>query len=278
MSLPEAALEQAVTALAVCWRLSRADGVVLGFTSHDRDLLVNGVVFRATPGMTPSAVTQTDSLEGDSMSLEGVLDAAAITAADLASGRWSGAVVEVLVCDWSDPGAGFLRLSRGRIGELARPSFAATGAFQVELVSDLEVVDDVLPVRLSPICRNDLGDHQCGVDLDGLRRVWAVGGGSGSRLILAPGLVDAGRFTGGRLRFIRGPLTGIDRQIVEATDGELRLDSAVPEHGLSGAWVRLIPGCDKRISTCRDRYRNVVSFGGEPHVPGTDALLRYARP
>lgn len=278
MSLLDAALEQAVTALAVCWRLSRADGVVLGFTSHDRDLLVEGVVFRATPGMTPSAVAQTDSLDGDSMALEGVLDAAAITASDLAAGRWSGAVVEVLVCDWSDPGAGFLCLSRGRIGELARPCSGGRGAFQVELVSDVEVVDDILPVRLSPICRNDLGDRQCGVDLSGIRREWAVDGGSGSRLTLAPGLVDAVRFTGGRLRFIRGPLSGIDRNIVEATSGELRLDSAVPERGLSGARVQLTPGCDKRISTCRDRYRNVVSFGGEPHVPGTDALLRYARP
>jgi len=278
VSLPQAVLEQAVTALAVCWRLSRADGVVLGFTSHDHDLVIDGVVFRATPGMTPSAVTQTDSLEGDSMSLEGVLDVAAITAADLAAGRWSGAVVEVLVCDWSDPGAGFLCLSRGRIGELARPGFAATGAFQVELVSDLEVVDDVLPVRLSPICRSDLGDRQCGVDLDRLRRIWAVSGGGGSRLTLAPGLVAADRFRGGRLRFVRGPLTGIDRNIVEVIGSELRLDAAVPERGLSGAWVRLTQGCDKRISTCRDQYRNVLAFGGEPHVPGTDALLRYARP
>jgi uncharacterized phage protein (TIGR02218 family) len=278
MSLLDAALEPAVTALAVCWRLSRADGVVLGFTSHDRDLLVDGVVFRATPGMTPSAVAQTDSLEGDSMALEGVLDAAAITAADLAAGRWSGAVVEVLVCDWSDTSAGFLCLSRGRIGELARPCSGGRGAFQVELLSDVEVFDDVLPVRLSPICRNDLGDRECGVDLGGIRREWAVDGGKGSRLILAPGLGDAVRYAGGRLRFIRGPLSGIDRNIVEATSGEFRLDSAVPEHGLPGAWVRLTPGCDKRISTCRDRYRNVVSFGGEPHVPGTDALLRYARP
>jgi hypothetical protein len=42
--------------------------------------------------------------------------------------------------------------------------------------------------------------------------------------------------------------------------------------------VRLIPGCDKRFATCRDRFTNVHAFGGEPHVPGTDALLRYAQP
>lgn len=278
MSLAGSALMQPVTALAVCWRLSRADGIVLGFTSHDRDLLVDGLLYRATPGMTPSAVVQTDSLDGDSMALEGVLDTASITGEDLSVGRWSGAVVELLVCDWSDLGAGFLCVSRGRIGELARPCFGGRGAYQVELSSGLEVSDDVLPLRLSPICRNDLGDRLCGADLHGLRLDWALAGGGGNRLQLAPGLADAERFSGGKLRFIRGPLTGIDRTIVEASATELRLDMPVPEGGMLEARVRLTPGCDKRISTCGDRFGNVVSFGGEPHVPGTDALVRYGRP
>jgi hypothetical protein len=42
--------------------------------------------------------------------------------------------------------------------------------------------------------------------------------------------------------------------------------------------VRLTPGCDKRLSTCAERFGNARMFGGEPHVPGTDALLRYAHP
>jgi uncharacterized phage protein (TIGR02218 family) len=36
-------------------------------------------------------------------------------------------------------------------------------------------------------------------------------------------------------------------------------------------------GCDKRIETCAAKFGNVASFRGFPHIPGQDAVLRYAR-
>ena len=37
--------------LARCWRLTRKDGVVLGFTDHDRDILFDGVTYAAGTGL-----------------------------------------------------------------------------------------------------------------------------------------------------------------------------------------------------------------------------------
>ncbi len=50
-------LEKPVTTIALCWRLERRDGVALGFTTHDRDLAIGGLVYRAAPGMLPSAIS-----------------------------------------------------------------------------------------------------------------------------------------------------------------------------------------------------------------------------
>jgi hypothetical protein len=36
-------------------------------------------------------------------------------------------------------------------------------------------------------------------------------------------------------------------------------------------------GCDRQLSTCRDRFDNVVNFRGFPHIPGNDFVLRYPR-
>src|SRR3546814_9263483 len=36
-------LREELVTLAWCWRLSRRDGVVVGLTSHDRDLTVGGI-------------------------------------------------------------------------------------------------------------------------------------------------------------------------------------------------------------------------------------------
>ncbi len=277
MSVVQAILDKPVGHLAVCWRLARADGVVLGFTSHDRDLRLEGVTYRAGPGMTPSASVQTEGLKGDSMSIEGVLEASTVTAFDLASGRWRGAFVDVIVCDWTEPEAGHLRLSRGRIGDVSRQPAQAGGAFRVELLTDVDLSTALMPLRLSPTCRHELGDGGCGFNLDGRRVDWEVSRVGEGRLKPLEGLGDLSVFALGWARILGGRCCGIDRQIIGLDGTELVLDSALPAGVEDVVQVRLTPGCDKRHSTCQLRFGNARMFGGEPYVPGTDALLRYAR-
>ncbi|NIY96794.1 hypothetical protein HC022_11245 [Salipiger sp. HF18] len=35
-------------------------------------------------------------------------------------------------------------------------------------------------------------------------------------------------------------------------------------------------GCDKRMKTCGAKFANTANFRGFPHIPGQDAVLRYA--
>ncbi len=68
-----------LSSLAFCWRLDRRDGVVLGFTSHDRDLAFGGLLYRAAPGMVPSAIERRDSLDAGTVDLSGALTSSLIT-------------------------------------------------------------------------------------------------------------------------------------------------------------------------------------------------------
>ncbi|WP_439580802.1 baseplate hub domain-containing protein, partial [Elioraea sp.] len=43
-------LAGALTTLATCWRVARRDGTLFGFTDHDRDLVVDGLTYRARTG------------------------------------------------------------------------------------------------------------------------------------------------------------------------------------------------------------------------------------
>jgi uncharacterized phage protein (TIGR02218 family) len=45
----------------------------------------------------------------------------------------------------------------------------------------------------------------------------------------------------------------------------------------AGDTFSITAGCDKRFETCRDRFSNVVNFGGFPHMPGNDFALSYAK-
>ena len=87
-------LERALTTLAFCWRVERRDGVCLGLTSHDRDLVIAGLVYRSAPGMLPSAVSVSDDFDASTLDVAGALTSDSIGEADLAAGRWDRAAVE----------------------------------------------------------------------------------------------------------------------------------------------------------------------------------------
>lgn len=72
-------LEAPVTTIAFCWRLARRDGVTLGFTTHDCDLVIDGLTYAAAPGMLPSAIRLSDGLDAGSMDVSGALTSDAIT-------------------------------------------------------------------------------------------------------------------------------------------------------------------------------------------------------
>ena len=94
-------IESGAATLCHVWRLQRADGVVLGFTDHDRDLVVNGVVCRAASGWTAGAGESAVGLAAGSVSAAGALDDATITEADVAAGLFDAATVALWRVDWA---------------------------------------------------------------------------------------------------------------------------------------------------------------------------------
>lgn len=269
------ALGGEVTSIAFLWKMTRGDGIVLGFTSHDRDLSLDGVEYRARPGMTPSAISVTDGFTADSMEVRGALNATAIRTDDLDVGRWDGARVELFACDWSNMGGRTLRLMSGRIGDVARRAFGADASFVIELISDLAVLEQTGAPSCSPLCRAELGDSRCRVDMAGRSVELVALDGSGDRITLDGELEEAELYTDGRLRILTGPLAGLDRRVGMVSATEVHLEEPIWIAGLAGARLRLWEGCDKRFVTCSIRFGNFLSFDGEPHVPGNDALVRY---
>lgn len=257
-----------VVPLAWCWRIERRDGVALGLTTHDRDLLIGGLLYRAAPGIKPSAIRQAMGLDGDRMDIEGVLTAEALSAAELASGRWDGARLTLMVADWEDAEARHLLIAEGRLGEVV----VQGRAFSAELRGVSAWLEQPIVPVTSAGCRAELGDRQCGVALAGWTARRTVSAASGTH-VTVPGAPVA--LTHGWLRWLGGPLRGL-RAMIVAQDGDmLTLADPVAANVAAGTAVELVTGCDKRAETCRERFGNMANFRGEPHLPGTDLLTRY---
>ena len=61
----QAHLDDGSTTLSWCWRISRTDGVTLGFTDHDRVLTFDGTPFEPESGFAASEVRSGSDLSFD---------------------------------------------------------------------------------------------------------------------------------------------------------------------------------------------------------------------
>jgi hypothetical protein len=75
----QAHLDSGTTALSWCWRIERADGIVFGFTEHDRPLEFGGVTYEPESGFAASEIRSGTDLAVDSQEAEGVLTSDTIT-------------------------------------------------------------------------------------------------------------------------------------------------------------------------------------------------------
>jgi uncharacterized phage protein (TIGR02218 family) len=273
-------LQPELTSACLCWRLERRDGVALGFTTHDRNLVVDGLTYRAAPGMLPSAVSVSDGFDADNVDVRGALSSSAITLADLKAGRWDGAAVTIFMTDWTAPGAERLDVTRGTLGEVG----LAGGGFEAELRGLGVALEAAVVEQTSPSCRANLGDKRCRVDLAGRRRPARVVSLSDELVVIVDAVEPVANAYGfGRLRWIGGANSGLVSEVRRSDPGSVSgaggaavtLRESPAFAPSAGDLVELIEGCDRRFETCVARFGNAANFRGEPHLPGVDLLTRY---
>lgn len=264
-----------VTTLCHCWRLTRRDGAVLGFTDHDRTLSFEGTDFLAASGFSASEREDGTGLSAETSEVTGGFSSAAIAEADLAAGLYDGARVELFLVNWADPEQR-LRLKVEDVGEVTREG----GAFRAELRGLAHRLSQPQGRVYGRRCDAVLGDARCGVALSGpaFRADGAVTAVVDESRLSVSGLegFPAGFFRHGRLAFTGGALSGTVAEIDGQEGGALRLWLPLSLPPEPGDPVTVTAGCDRSFSTCREKFANAVNFRGFPHMPGADFAYSYA--
>jgi len=262
-----------VTTTCRCWALTRRDGVVMGFTDHDRALAFEGIAFRPDTGLSALALQQTTGLSVDNTEALGALSDAAIREADIEAGRYDGAELRAWLVNWQDVEARTL-IFAGTIGELRR----AGGAFEAELRGLTDALNVPLGRVYQKSCSAVLGDRDCGFDLDTPgyvserpaevveeNRVFRFGEMGG---------VAEDWFRHGVIRVLGGAAAGliglIKRDRLEGAGRMIELWQPLGAQVVAGDALRIEAGCDKRMSTCQFKFDNLLNFRGFPDIPGDD--------
>jgi len=275
----QAHLDDGTTTLSWCWRISRADGVALGFTDHDRALTFDGTDFELESGFAASEIRSGSDLAVDAQDASGVLTSDRITETDILDGRWDNAAVELWRVNWADTSQRVL-LRRGAVGQIRRGRMV----FVAEVRSLAHMLGQTVGRTFQAGCDAALGDARCGINLEN-----AIYRGTGvvtdilrDRAFMASGLsgFDAGWFTSGTITWTSGANAGRITEVLAHgladTIATLTLLEAPVRAIAEGDGFIARAGCDKRIATCGAKFANTANFRGFPNIPGQDAVLRYA--
>ena len=271
-------LATGTTTVCQCWAVTPRDGVQLGFTDHDRDLVIDGLVYKAASGMTARALQQGTGLAVDNSEAVGALSDASVSEADLLAGRFDGAEVLNLLVNWQDVSQRIVQF-RGFFGEVTR----SAGEFKAELRGLSEALNQVQGLAYQKTCPAVLGDASCkfnlstagfvaevtvtGIEAPGVYRIASLAG------------VADGWFARGRVLVLTGDAAGIVGLVKfdkdEGTSRRLELWVDFARAPVVGDVIRLEAGCDKVASTCQRKFNNFINFRGFPHIPGEDWMTSY---
>jgi uncharacterized phage protein (TIGR02218 family) len=271
-------LSREVTTVCHCWRLTRRDGHVAGYTDHDRPLTVAAARYAPRTGLSASEVRDTLGLAVDTVDVEGALSSDDITEEDFAAGLYDGATVETFLVNWRQPDD-FVLLRKATIGKITRTD----GRFVAELESLVHALDRPNGRYVSRSCDAELGDARCRFDLDnpdftGTGSVVAYEAPS-TPVVTGLDSFQAGWFTHGVLTWTAGASAGRSERVEEhrrdpaGTVLVLRPGSGIV--AAAGDTFRVVAGCDKKFATCKAKFANALNFRGFPHLPGNDTAYSY---
>lgn len=263
-----------VTTLAYLVKITRADAVVKGFTTHDQNIVIGGVTYKADGALTPSAIQSQAGLNTDNLDITGILNSSDITDADIAAGRYDHARVDVYACNWADTTQGTLQLRRGWLGQVAREG----AHYTAELRGLHDLLQRPVGATYTPECRFDLGDSRCGINLTA-----RTGTGSVTSPIDAATFTDTaqsastGFYNYGKLTWTSGSNAGMAMEVKnwDLPSQTFTLWLPMPAVPQSGDAYAVTQGCDKRFTTCSGNFGNAANFGGFPYVPGVGNILKY---
>tara|TARA_R110002124_G_scaffold9586_9_gene49245 strand:+ start:3404 stop:4294 length:891 start_codon:yes stop_codon:yes gene_type:complete len=273
-------IAQRETTLCHCWKLSRDDGVVLGFTDHDRALSFGGIEYLPANGLDGGEVPARLGAQVQTSQVLGVLSAAAITEDDILLGRYDGAAVQTWRVNWRDVSQRLL-LREDAIGEIVRED----GVFRAELRSAQQGLNATHGRIYQGLCDASVGDARCGVGLatptlQGFATVTALDDPFRAVVSGLEGFAE-GWFSFGAARWSDGRRNGLaDAVVSHARQGNgdiLAFSAKIGDWVTVGDTLSVTAGCDRRFVTCKAKFANAVNFRGFPHIPGSDYVLRHPR-
>lgn len=267
-------LLKSLLTIAKCWKIILNDNTVLGFTNNNKSITFDGQLYSSIIGFENDSINSKLDIECDESEVISILNSQFITEKDLIAGKYDNAKVEIFVINYNDLSMGKVILLTGYLSDIK----CEDGKFFAKLNGISNELKKTIGEVFSPLCREELCGGKCGL----LSSNYTMSGSVSSISDNSQFYSDAsditaksqGYFDYGIITFTSGSNNGLSMEIKQFSSGNFILTMEMPYNIAIGDSFNVIAGCDKKFSTCCEKFNNAINFRGEPHLPGVDFMLK----
>lgn len=266
----QAHLDLNVTTLAWCWKATRRDGAIFGFTSHDQNLTIDGIIYYAETGLNATNAQAKVGTSVDNLEVGGMLDSNTITEEDLRSGLWDGCEIKVFIVNWKNT-VQQLTIQVGTLGDVTIKKLQ----FTAEMRSLAQFLQNTIGRIITKRCDADFGDTRCGINIATYTLTDSVGIVLSDSSFISNTTLSLNPF--GKLTWTSGLNSGSSMEVKSIATNNITLVLPMANSIQIGDTFSIHSGCDKNFTSTTgcSSYSNQINFRGFPFIPGVDAIMLY---
>lgn len=256
--------------LAICLRIVCSNGTTIRVTRYPRDLVMsNGQVYLTGSGFDFTGYEATSGFSPSAIDLEGIFGFAGVTRAGVAAGVFDGARAYLFACNYLNPVEDYEPMTASLLGKAA----LTRNGYRFEEMALVDALNQAVGKTYAPACQKRFGGQEfagCKIALAPLTVSGTLSAVT-SEFIVRDALraEAADYFTYGTLQFTAGANVGLKPLEIKRHEADGTIETFEPFYYLPsvGDTYALIPGCRKRLEDCRDKWHNVLNFGGFANMP-----------
>lgn len=250
-------------------RIECSNGLIVRLTDYPRDLDMGGTIYQTDSGYQFTGQQAGTGLSAAVMDLDGVASIAGIDRDELASGVFDGARLYVFATTYTAPTEDEEPIGAAILGKTT----LLDDRYRVEMMSLSDLLGQSVGKTYTAPCPKRLGGQEfagCKVDLAPLTVPGTVTAVTSAAVVRDAARTEAADwFAMGTIEWLTGDNAGLKPQEIKRYDADGTIETYEPAYYAPqiGDTFQLVPGCRKRLEDCRDKYDNVINFGGFPYIP-----------
>lgn len=256
---------------AFCLRIVCTNGLTVRLAAYPFDLVMsNAEIYKSDQGYDPTAFAAASGFSPSAVDLEGLCALGGITRDRLASGVFDGARVYYFACDFKNPVEDYEPLMLAILGKTRLED----DRYIIEQMSVVDVLSQSVGRVVGPSCDKVFGGQgfaECKKDLVALTVTGTLTDVASASSFTDSARTEAADWFGlGTIVFTSGANAGLKAQEIKSFSGGV-ITTYEPFYYTPqiGDAYSMVPGCRKTLDACRDKYNNVLNFGGFPFKPPT---------